>query len=178
MVNHTIHGEIVAIDSKKDRVSIVVTLTNLGDKLKVYEGSFPYTYHLIDSDGTFRMNIPSHALSDPNRLIIIEPGKSFTFEREGFIHVHPLTTEFPETLEEILYKVFKDVGVPSIPAPPGVYTIRIVSYAIADYDVVKEVERMIEERRKKGLNDDLIYKDLPPTMVRIAAETKILVIRR
>ncbi len=44
--------------------------------------------------------------------------------------------------------------------------------------MMKEVERIIEERRKEGLNDDLIYKDLPSRIHKIAAETKILVIRR
>ncbi len=178
LVNHPIHGEIVAIDSEKDRVRIVVTLTNLGDKLKVYRGSFSYTYHLIDSDGVYRMNLDANVLLDPNKPINIEPGKSFTFEtttEPAFIHVNPLATESAETIAEMMSK---GPLPPSIPAPPGVYTIRIESYAVADYDVVEEVGKIIEERRKEGLNDDLIYKDLPATIHRIAAETKILVISR
>ncbi len=131
LINDPVHGEMVVIDSEKDRVSIVVTLTNLGDKLKAYEGSFSYEYHLIDSDGIFRMNIRSNALLDPNKPIIIEPGKSYTFEREGFIHIDPLATESAEAIAEMQSK---GPLPPSIPASPGVYTIRIVSYAIADYD--------------------------------------------
>ncbi|MCS6768105.1 MAG: hypothetical protein RMJ59_06085 [Candidatus Nitrosocaldus sp.] len=137
VIDDPTYGRMVAVKTG-DVVYIVVSLTNVSDRVKAYDGSFNYVYNVFDVNGISRLNIRTNVLLAPDKPIVINPKESFTFEIPWGTEIDPLADAPQEVIEEILTK-----GLPyptGESASPGVYTIRVTTATAFDYDVVQKIK--------------------------------------